>query len=78
MKLYDAIKSAENQDGWPYEIELRRAIWPKSKTLSVTLQLIGICTVCIEINGHTEYFYWTPDVKDILAEDWEVTYVSDD
>lgn len=76
MKLYDAIKSAETEEGWPYEMEIRRAKWPKSKKVSIALQLSGICFVNIEIDGMLEYFYWTPDVQDILADDWEVIYTT--
>lgn len=78
MKLYEAIKSVEDKDGWPYEIEIRRISWPVSMRVNIQIQLSGTCYLWCDVDGSPEYFPWCPDMGDLLAEDWEVTYVSDD
>jgi hypothetical protein len=78
MKLYEAIKSVENKDGWPYDIDIRRTSWPVSMKINIQIQLAGTCHLWCDVDGIPEYFPWCPDMVDLLAEDWEVTYVSDD
>ena len=78
MKLYEAIKSVEDKEGWPYDIDICRASWPVSMRVNIQIQLSGTCHLWCEVDGSSEYFPWCPDMGDLLAEDWEVSYVADD
>ncbi|MBR5574595.1 MAG: hypothetical protein IKW35_08900 [Paludibacteraceae bacterium] len=46
--------------------------------VNIQIQLSGTCHLWCDVDGSSEYFPWCPDMVDLLAEDWEVTYVADD
>lgn len=67
MPFYEALKIMFEQDK-----SIRRRAWPKEESILYTSMMSRIFKEFAD-----RYEIWTPDHKDLIANDWEVVEVSE-